>query len=96
MAEISDVSPFGSARKLAALGRAHPTVRGSDRVAHYGHIAKMHVRAEWVRRTHGRCVMAVVGGLDLHRGQLTFDYMDLGTGGVVAGRSRRQTGSMRT
>jgi hypothetical protein len=24
--------------------------------------------------------MAVAGGLDLHRGQLTFDYVDLGTG----------------
>ena len=30
--------------------------------------------------------MAVAGGLDLHRGQLTFDYVDLGTGESWRGR----------
>jgi transposase len=30
--------------------------------------------------------MAVAGGLDLHRGQLTFDYIDLGTGESCRGR----------
>ena len=30
--------------------------------------------------------MAVAGGLDLHRGQLTFDYIDLGTGESWRGR----------
>jgi transposase len=30
--------------------------------------------------------MAVAGGLDLHRGQLTFDYLDLGTGESWRGR----------
>jgi transposase len=30
--------------------------------------------------------MAVAGGLDLHRGQLTFDYVDLGTGESRRGR----------
>ena len=30
--------------------------------------------------------MAVAGGLDLHRGQLTFDYVDLGTGESLRGR----------
>ena len=30
--------------------------------------------------------MAVAGGLDLHRGQLTFDYVDLGTGEARRGR----------
>ena len=30
--------------------------------------------------------MAIVGGLDLHRGQLTFDDLDQDTGEVVTGR----------
>lgn len=30
--------------------------------------------------------MAIVGGIDVHRGQLTFDYLDLDTGEVIAGR----------
>jgi transposase len=30
--------------------------------------------------------MAIVGGLDLHRGQLTFDYLDQDTGEVATGR----------
>src|SRR5689334_7273538 len=40
LAEVGDVSRFGSARKLAAWAGLTPTVRGSDRVAHYGHISK--------------------------------------------------------
>jgi transposase len=40
LAEIGDVSRFGSARKLASWAGLTPTVRGSDRVAHYGHISK--------------------------------------------------------
>jgi len=40
LAEIGDASRFGSARKLASWAGPHPTVRGSDRVAHYGHISK--------------------------------------------------------
>ena len=38
LAEVGDVSRFGSARKLASWGGLTPAVRGSDRVAHYGHI----------------------------------------------------------
>jgi transposase len=34
------VSRFGSARKLASWAGLTPTVRGSARVAHYGHISK--------------------------------------------------------
>jgi hypothetical protein len=30
--------------------------------------------------------MAILGGLDLHRGQLTFDYLDQDTGEVTIGR----------
>ena len=40
LAEIGDVSRFASARKLASWAGLTPTVRGSDRVAHYGHIWK--------------------------------------------------------
>ncbi len=40
LAEIGDVSRFASARKLASWAGLTPTVRGCDRVAHYGHISK--------------------------------------------------------
>jgi transposase len=40
LAEVGDVSRFASARKLASWAGLTPTVRGSDRVAHYGHIWK--------------------------------------------------------
>ncbi len=40
LAEVGDVSRFGSARKLASWAGLTPAVRGSDRVAHYGHISK--------------------------------------------------------
>jgi transposase len=40
LAEIGDVSRFASARKLASWAGLTPTVRGSDRVARYGHISK--------------------------------------------------------
>jgi len=40
LAEIGDASRFASARKLASWAGLTPTVRGSDRVAHYGHISK--------------------------------------------------------
>jgi transposase len=39
LAETGDVSRFGSARKLASRAGLTPTVRGSDRAAHYGHIS---------------------------------------------------------
>ena len=39
LAEIGDVSRFGSARKLASWAGLTPTTRGSDRVAHYGQSA---------------------------------------------------------
>jgi transposase len=40
LAEAGDMSRFGSARQLASWAGLTPTVRGSDRVAHYGHISK--------------------------------------------------------
>src|SRR6266536_34209 len=47
LAEIGDVSRFGSARKLASWAGLTPTVRGSDRIAHYGHISKQ--GSAWLR-----------------------------------------------
>jgi len=47
LAEIGDVSRFGSARKLASWAGLTPTVRGSDRVARYGHISKQ--GSVWLR-----------------------------------------------
>ncbi len=47
LAEVGDVSRFGSARKLASWAGLTPTVRGSDRVAHYGHISKQ--GSVWLR-----------------------------------------------
>jgi transposase len=40
LAEIGDISRFGSARKLASWAGLTPTGRGSDRVARCGHISK--------------------------------------------------------
>jgi transposase len=47
LAEIGDVSRFASARKLASWAGLTPTVRGSDRVAHYAHISKQ--GSVWLR-----------------------------------------------
>jgi transposase len=41
LAEIGDITRFPTARKLASWAGLTPTVRGSDRVTHYGHISKM-------------------------------------------------------
>ena len=47
LAEIGDVTRFGSARKLAAWAGLTPTVRGSDRTVRHGHISKQ--GPAWVR-----------------------------------------------
>src|SRR5215510_4001957 len=47
LAEVGDISRFASARKLASWAGLTPTVRGSDRVAHYGHISKQ--GSAWLR-----------------------------------------------
>src|SRR6516165_12126945 len=47
VAEVGDVSRFASARQLASWAGLTPTVRGSDRVAHYGHISKQ--GSVWLR-----------------------------------------------
>ena len=40
LAEIGDISRFGSARKLASWAGLTPTVRGSDLTVRHGHISK--------------------------------------------------------
>ena len=47
LAEVGDVSRFGSARKLAAWAGLTPTVRGSDRTVRHGHISKQ--GSAWLR-----------------------------------------------
>jgi transposase len=47
VAEIGDVSRFGSARKLAAWAGLTPTVRGSDLHVRHGHISKQ--GSVWLR-----------------------------------------------
>jgi transposase len=47
LAEIGEVSRFGSARKLAAWAGLTPTVRGSDRTIRHGHISKQ--GSAWLR-----------------------------------------------
>jgi transposase len=47
LAEIGDISRFGSARKLASWAGLTPTVRGSDRTVRHGHISKQ--GPTWVR-----------------------------------------------
>jgi transposase len=47
LAEVGDITRFASARKLASWAGLTPTVRGSDRVAHHGHISKQ--GSVWLR-----------------------------------------------
>ena len=49
LAEIGDITRFGSARKLAAWAGLTPTVRGSDRTVRHGHISQQGpVWARWI------------------------------------------------
>jgi transposase len=47
LAEIGDITRFGSARKLASWAGLTPMVRGSDRTVRHGHISKQ--GSVWVR-----------------------------------------------
>ncbi|HEV2257274.1 MAG TPA: transposase [Streptosporangiaceae bacterium] len=47
LAEIGDITRFGSARKLASWAGLTPTVRGSDRTVRHRHISKQ--GSAWVR-----------------------------------------------
>ena len=81
LAETGDITRFPNARKLASWAGLTPTVRGSDLTVRHGHVPR-----KGSAGATGRSVMVVAGGLDLHRGQLTFDYVDLGTGESWRGR----------
>jgi transposase len=48
VAEIGDITRFGSARKLASWAGLTPTVRGSDLKVRHGHISKQ--GSAWLRR----------------------------------------------
>ena len=47
LAEVGDITRFGSARKLAAWAGLTPTVRGCDRTVRHGHISKQ--GSAWLR-----------------------------------------------
>src|SRR6201986_4773095 len=47
LAEIGDITGFGSARKLASWAGLTPTVRGSDLTVRHGHISKQ--GSAWLR-----------------------------------------------
>ena len=47
LAEIGDITRFGSARKLASWAGLTPTVRGSDRTVRHGHISRQ--GSAWLR-----------------------------------------------
>ena len=47
LAEIGDITRFGSARKLASWAGLTPTVRGSDLKVRHGHISKQ--GSVWLR-----------------------------------------------
>jgi transposase len=71
LAEVGDISRFASARKLASWAGLTPTVRGSDRVAHYGHIWKGRLGVAALGAVRGRAdrqtAPAVRGHLPAHR-----------------------------
>ena len=93
LAEIGDISRFASARKLASWAGLTPTVRGQrpHRPAR-AHLQDGMCGRNGSAASTGRCAMAVAGGFDLHRGQLTFDYIDTGTGESWRGRISLRTG----
>ena len=47
LAEIGDITRFGSARKLASWAGLTPTVRGSDLTVRHGHISRQ--GSAWLR-----------------------------------------------
>ena len=93
VAEIGDITRFHRPEQLASWAGLTPKHHESDTTVHRGRITKMgcggrgcglQVRGWSIER--GEVVVAVVGGIDIHRAQLTFDYVDLDSGEVVRGR----------
>lgn len=52
LAEVGDITRFTPARKLASWAGLTPTVRGSDRTVHHGHISKQ--GPAWLRWALGQ------------------------------------------
>ena len=86
VAEIGDVSRFDNPRRLCSWAGLTPRLRESDTHTHRGHITKMACGgarlARRFRAVRLEVIMTIVGGIDIHRAQLTYDYVDLATGEV--------------
>jgi transposase len=88
-AEIGDIARFPTARHLCSWAGLTPSLRESDDKTRRGHMTKMACgRAAWwgLFRCYREVTMTIIGGLDIHRAQLTFDYVDTTTGEVRTGR----------
>jgi Transposase IS116/IS110/IS902 family len=86
VAEIGDITRFPRPAELCSWAGLTPRHRESDiKVQPRAHHQDGMCERNRSARSGGRCAMAVAG-LDLHRGQLTFDYVDLGTGEARRGR----------
>ena len=101
VAEIGDISRFCRPEKLCCWAGLTPRHRESDTSVHRGPITKMGCggRSRGLRfpgwsRARG-VVVPVVGGIDIHRAQLTFDYVDVDSGEVFRGRIAQVTQQLR-
>ena len=90
VAEIGDVTRFDNPRRLCSWAGLTPRHRESD--AHTPPRSH-HQDGMWGRRgrlgasaVHWEVIVTIVGGIDIHRAQLTYDYVDLATGEVHTGR----------
>ena len=90
VAEIGDVHRFPTARHLCSWAGHDPQVA---RVRHHLPSGAASPRWHVARAAHRgpvRCprevTVTIIGGLDIHRAQLTFDYVDTATGEVRTGR----------
>ena len=97
VAEIGDITRFHRPEQLASWAGLTPKHHESDTTVHRGRITKMGCggRGRGLRLDRPECgevVVAIVGGIDIHRAQLTFDYVDLDSGEVFRGRIARLTG----
>ena len=92
VAEIGDVARFSRPEKLCCWAGLTPRHRESDTTVHRGPITKMGCGGRsrglcfpgWCR-ARGGC-RAGCGWIDIHRAQLTFDYVDVDSGEVFRGR----------
>ena len=66
LAEIGDITRFGSARKLASWAGLTPTVRGSDLTVRHGHISKQGLGLAALGAEPGRADRQAVPGVRRH------------------------------